>query len=69
MNNINRPNDPSINGKDLFLNIKKKVYLWFLNKVVAKEDEYYGFYEPSLEWMISNNKKFWIQPCNEEEHN
>lgn len=31
---------PSINIKDVFFNVKNKVYLWFLNKFVAKEDEY-----------------------------
>lgn len=51
-------------AKDAFLNIKNKIYLWFLNKFVAKKDEYYGFTEPSEEWMNLNNKKFWIQPCN-----
>ena len=57
----------SLNMKDVYLNVKNKVYLWFLNKFVAKEDEYYGFIEPSTEWMSRNNKKFWIQPCSEEE--
>ena len=57
----------SLNMKDVFLNVKNKVYLWFLNKFVAKEDEYYGFIEPSPEWMSRNNKKFWIQPCSEGE--
>lgn len=55
---------PFIKG-DVFLNMKNKIYLWFLNKCVAKEDEYYGFAEPSAEWMTLHNKKFWIQPCNE----
>lgn len=56
---------PFISIKDVFLNLKNKVYLWFLNKLIAKEDEYYGFTEPSMEWMTLHNKKFWIQPCNE----
>lgn len=56
---------PSLKVKDIFLNVKNKVYLWFLNKFVAKEDEYYGFTEPSTDWMNLHNKKFWIQPCNE----
>jgi type I restriction-modification system DNA methylase subunit len=53
-----------LNG--VFLNVKNKIYLWFLNKFIAKEDEYYGFVEPQTEWMISHNKKFWIQPYHEE---
>lgn len=53
--------------KEIILNIKNKIYLWFLNKFVAKGDEYYGFSEPSPEWMIMNNKKFWILPLNEED--
>lgn len=56
---------PSINIKDVFFNVKNKVYLWFLNQFVAKEDEYYGLTEPSGQWMNLNNKKFWIQPYNE----
>lgn len=56
---------PFIKMRGVFLNIKNKIYLWFLNKCVAKEDEYYGFVEPSVEWMILHNKKFWIRPCNE----
>ena len=52
--------------KGVFLNVKNKIYLWFLNKFIAKEDEYYGFVEPQIEWMISHNKKFWIQPYDEE---
>lgn len=56
----------TIKGKNVFLNIKDKIYLWFLNKFIAKEDEYYGFTEPSIEWMNMNKKKFWIQPCNNE---
>ena len=57
----------SFSVKNIFLKVKNKVYLWFLNKFIAKEDEYYGFIEPSTEWMSLNNKKFWIQPCSEEE--
>lgn len=57
----------SLNVKDAFFNVKNKVYLWFLNTFVAEEDEFYGLTEPPHEWMISHNKKFWIQPCNEEE--
>lgn len=53
--------------KDVFLNVKNKIYLWFLNKFIAKEDEVYGFVEPTIEWMNLHNKRFWIQPCNEEE--
>lgn len=56
---------PSLKAKDVFINIKNKIYLWFLNKFVAKEDEYYGFTEPSEQWMNLNNKIFWIQPCSE----
>lgn len=48
------------------LNIRDKVYIWFLNKFVAKQDEYYGLTEPTTEWMILHNKKFWIQPCKKE---
>ncbi len=58
---------PSLKVKDVYINAKNKVYLWFLNKFIAKEDEHYGFTEPSTEWMSRNNKKFWIQPCGEEE--
>ena len=53
-----------IKAKGAIFNIKNKVYLWFLNKFVAKEDEYYGLAEPSTEWMSLHNKKFWLQPCN-----
>lgn len=53
--------------RDVFFNVKDKIYLWFLNKFIAKEDEYYGFVEPSIEWMNLHNKKFWIKPCNDEE--
>lgn len=56
---------PSVNPKDVFFNIRTKILLWFLNKFVAKEDEYYALTEPSNEWMTLHNKKFWIQPCNE----
>lgn len=58
---------PFTNIKDTFFNVKNKMYLWFLNKFIAKEDEFYGFTEPSHEWMVLHNKKFWIQPCNEED--
>lgn len=51
--------------KNVILNVKDKIYLWFMNKFVAKEDEYYGFTEPSTEWMNLNNKKFWILPYSE----
>lgn len=51
--------------KNVILNVKDKIYLWFMNKFVAKEDEYYGFTEPSTEWMNLNNKKFWILPYRE----
>lgn len=67
MQNIKCQNPSLITGKDLLFNVKNKIYLWYLNKFVAKEDEYYGFVEPSSEWMIMHNKKFWIKPCNEEE--
>jgi len=53
--------------RNVFLNVKNKICLWFLNKFIAKEDEYYGLAEPSIEWMILHNKKFWIKPCNNEE--
>lgn len=67
MQNKKCQNPSLITGKDLLFNVKNKIYLWYLNKFVAKEDEYYGFVEPSSEWMIMHNKKFWIKPCNEEE--
>ncbi len=50
--------------KKNILNIKNKVYLWFLNNFIAKSDEYYDFTEPSREFMVMNNKKFWIQSLN-----
>ena len=53
--------------RNTILNLKNKTYIWFLNKFIAKEDEYYGIEKPSVEWMILHNKTFWIQPCNEEE--
>jgi len=62
MNNM-ESGHPYLNVKDVFLNVKNKIYLWILNKFVAKEDEYYGLSEPSTEWMTLHNKKFWIQPC------
>lgn len=54
--------------KNAFFNAKDKIYICLLNKFIAKEDEYYGLIEPSVEWMILHNKRFWIQPCNEEEN-
>lgn len=60
---------PSMNLKDVFINVKNKIYLWFLNRYVAKEDEYYSFIEPSAEWMTLHNKKIWIQPCNKSNEN
>lgn len=53
--------------KNVFLNTKNKIYLWFLNKFVADADEYYSITEPPIEWMTIHNKTFWIQPCKEEE--
>ena len=53
--------------RNAFFNAKYKAYLWFLNKFIAKEDEYYGLVEPSIEWMTLHNKKFWIKPCKENE--
>ncbi|MCR2050379.1 hypothetical protein NSB25_24355 [Acetatifactor muris] len=61
----NESEHPSL--KDAFFNVKGKLFLWSLNNFIAKEDEYYGFVKPSPEWMTLHNKKFWIQPCNEEE--
>lgn len=52
---------------DIFTNVKDKLNLWFLNKFIAKEDEYYGLVEPTIEWMNLHNKKFWIQPINNED--
>lgn len=49
-------------AKEIYENVKAKTYIWLLNKFVAKGDEYYGFTEPSPEWMIMHNKRFWIQP-------
>lgn len=67
MQNIKYQNLSLTAGRDLLFHVKNKIYLWFLNKFVAKEDEYYGYVEPSTEWMTMHNKKFWIKPCNEEE--
>lgn len=67
MKNVKQLRHLFLYTKDVFFNVKNKIYLWFLNKFIAKEDEFYGFIEPSTEWMILHNKKFWIQPCNEEE--
>ena len=67
MNNIKQLRHLFLDIKDVFFNVKDKIYLCFLNKFIAKEDEFYGLSEPSAEWMILHNKKFWIKPCNDKE--
>lgn len=46
--------------------VMTEIKIKFLNKFVAKKDEYYSLTEPSQELMEKLGKNFWIQPYKEE---
>lgn len=52
----------------LFNTLKNRLQIiaTYLLNLTAESDEYYSLTEPDTEWMIENEKKYWIQPFTEE---